>query len=88
MRQYEPGDLICVNMATARPLPRPAGDQPTAPVLSAEEQREEGWLPGIIRSATNDGLYEVELEGRDMLVLSEPAALQSRAAGELCAGEH
>ena len=58
MRQYEPGDLICVNMATARPLPQPARDQPTAAVLSAEEQRHEGWLPGVIRSATNDGLAD------------------------------
>ncbi len=87
MRPYETGDLVCVHMATSRPLPQPAGDQPTAAVLSAEEQLEEGWLPGIIRSATNDGLYEVELEGRDLIVLTASATLQPRAAGELCAGQ-
>ena len=86
MRRYENGDPVCVDMAAARPLARPAGDRPTAPVLSAEERLEESWLPGVIRSATNDGLYEVELAGRDVAVIVEPANLHPRADGELCAG--
>jgi hypothetical protein len=85
MRPYEVGDLVCVDMATAQPIPGPVGAPPTEPLVSAEARRQAGWLPGVIRGETADGLHEVELEGRDLAVIAEPAGLRPRAAGELCA---